>query len=96
MAKEVSRVAWRQAAPRDIEVSYEDGQVEHVEGSHADAAKLAALASLRQVDSPLGTTLWAQSDERMGRTEANRPTGRRPKRIGPWLSHFEQSPDATR
>lgn len=74
----VQVITWRQQHATRIELDFGDGEVDVVEGTHADAVKMAADAGLRLVSSPLGMIRWAR---------ARRPKdGRAPKRIGPWLS----------
>ena len=86
MPKEISTVLWRQGAAREIEITYADGEVQHVDGSHADAAELATAAGLTQVDSPLGTIRWGPDERRPARRGSAPAARRAPKRIGPWLS----------
>jgi hypothetical protein len=75
----VVSIVWRQIAPNEIELAYRNGEVERIQGTHADAARLAADADMLFVSSPLGMVRW---------TRDLPPRARRsPKRIGPWLSN---------
>jgi hypothetical protein len=57
----VSTITWRQVASTEIEVRYDNGDVETVEGTHAEAARMAQTAGLSVAGSPLGTVRWAPS-----------------------------------
>ncbi len=74
----VRSVAWRQYDPTHVEVVFDDGVVDTVTGTHADAARMAEAAGLRPAHAPLGMVRWSR----------DQPTkdGRTAKRIGPWLS----------
>jgi len=72
--RHVASVMWRQVAANEIEVRYHDGQVERVDGTHADAARLASGAGLAVVASPLGTVRWAEAE-----SEPSRPASPRRK-----------------
>jgi hypothetical protein len=56
--RRVSSITWRQVASTDIEVGYDNGDAETVEGTHAEAGRLAQTAGLAIVRSPLGTVRW--------------------------------------
>jgi hypothetical protein len=74
----VSTITWRQVASTEIEVRYENGDVETVEGTHADAARMAQTAGLSPAASPLGTVQWvpgAAAPSRRGRATASRAAG---------------------
>jgi hypothetical protein len=74
----VSSVVWRQGAPAEIELIYGDGAMERIAGTYRDAAQLAEDSGMRRVNSPLGSVKWT--------TDLPTKDGRRPKRIGPWLT----------
>lgn len=74
----LSSVVWRQQQATRIELEFDDGRIETVDGTHAEAATLATEAGLRLVHSPLGSVRWTR--------ELPTKDGRAPKRIGPWLS----------
>ena len=76
--RKIASIVWRQYAPGQIEVRYADGETEHVAGTHADAARMAAAADMRATTAPLGMVRWDRG--------ATAKDGRTPKRIGPWLS----------
>ena len=76
--QKIASIVWRQYVPREIELVYVDGDVEHIAGTHADAAQLAEYAGMRLVASPLGMVRWTQ--------DLPKKDGKSPKRIGPWLS----------
>jgi hypothetical protein len=57
----VSTITWRQVASTEIEVRYDNGEVETVEGTHAEAARMAQTAGLSLARSPLGTVRWTPS-----------------------------------
>ena len=60
MAKRrVSSITWRQVAASEIELRYDNGDVESVAGTHAEGARLAQRHGLVVVGSPLGTVRWA-------------------------------------
>jgi hypothetical protein len=89
----MAAITWRQISPNELELSYADGTVERVEGTHAQGAHMADGAGMQAVPSPLGTARWsvpARGDgpnRRRGEGGAQRrDDGRAPKRIGPWLS----------
>jgi hypothetical protein len=84
--RKISIIIWRQVAPHEIELVYGNGESERIEGSHADAARMAETADLRLTPSPLGTVHWAQALPKAGSTSPKTAVGRSPKRIGPWLS----------
>lgn len=74
----LSSVIWRQQHATQIELEFDDGRIETVAGTHAEASTMATDAGLRLVDSPLGSVRWARG--------LPVKDGRVPKRIGPWLS----------
>jgi hypothetical protein len=76
--KKVASIVWRQYSPKEIEIGYHDGAAESIPGTYSEAAQLAGETGMRRVPSPLGSVRW----------EEGLPTkdGRRPKRIGPWLT----------
>ena len=76
--QKIASIVWRQYVPREIELVYVDGDVEHIAGTHADAAQMAESAGMRLVTSPLGMVRWTQ--------DLPKKDGKSPKRIGPWLS----------
>jgi hypothetical protein len=84
--KKISTVIWRQVAPHEVELVYGIGDSEVVEGSHAEAARMAETAGLQLAASPLGTVRWAHELPKSGGTPTKGSGGRSPKRIGPWLS----------
>jgi hypothetical protein len=97
----VAAITWRQISPNELELSYTDGTVERVEGTHAHGAHMADGAGMQAMPSPLGIVRWAVPAGADGRTRPRGATatkrpgegraqprrdGRAPKRIGPWLS----------
>jgi hypothetical protein len=74
----LSSITWRQQHASQIELEFDDGGVEKVAGTHADASGMAMEAGLRPVASPLGSVRWTR--------QVPTKDGRTPKRIGPWLS----------
>jgi len=76
--RKLASIVWRQYAPNEIELVYVDGELEHIPGTHADAAQMADTAGMRLVTSPLGTIRWTH--------DLPKKAGRSPKRIGPWIS----------
>lgn len=72
-------ITWRQQHATRVELDFGDGEIEVVDATHADAARMAEEAGLRLVDSPLGSVRWTRAPRR---AIGNRV----PKRIGPWLS----------
>ena len=56
--RRVSSITWRQVASSEIELRHDNGEVELVAGTHADAAHLAQRYGLAVVPSPLGTIRW--------------------------------------
>jgi hypothetical protein len=83
--RKISTIIWRQVAPHEIELVHGNGESERMEGSHAEAARMAEAAGLQLTASPLGTVRWAQELPKGG-TSPKRSGGTSPKRIGPWLS----------
>jgi len=58
--RKITTIVWRQISPREIELVYADGGVEHIPGTHAEAATMAQAADMGEVSSPVGTVRWVQ------------------------------------
>jgi hypothetical protein len=56
--RKVTSIVWRQLAPNEIELAYSDGGLEHVPGTHADAAEMARTAGMNVVPTAVGTFRW--------------------------------------
>ena len=70
--RRVSSITWRQVASSEIEVGYDNGETESVEGTHADAARMAQTAGLVAVASPLGIVRWGPAPSEGGRRPPRR------------------------
>jgi hypothetical protein len=56
--RKVTSIVWRQLAPDEIELVYSDGDLEHIPGTHADAAEMARTAGMEVVSTAVGTFRW--------------------------------------
>lgn len=56
--RRVTSIVWRQLAPNQIELAYSDGDLEHIPGTHADAAERARTAGMEVVSTAVGTFRW--------------------------------------
>ena len=56
--RKVTSIVWRQIAPSEIELVYSDGGIEHIPGTHADAAQMAKTTDMNVVPTAVGTVRW--------------------------------------
>jgi hypothetical protein len=70
----VSTITWRQVAATEIEVRYDNGDVETVDGTHAEAARMAQTAGLSAAGSPLGMVRWTPAPAPRARRGRANPT----------------------
>jgi len=56
--RKVTSIVWRQVAPNEIELVYSDGELDHIPGTHADAAQMAKTAGMNVVPTAVGTVRW--------------------------------------